>query len=599
MKYFKFIILYIILFIVSSQADAQQHNNIPFFLHTVEKGQNLTSIATMYGVTTYEIIALNPDAEKVIKIGEKIKIPQKKLGKNDILYHTIQQGETLYKVMNFYKVSAKAICEANPGLSADNFQAGKVIVIPTDSVKIQKETVLPTSQTGEYQKTENTENKQIIKSKCRDMHQVKRKETLFSISKLYGLSEKELLNANPDIAARNGKIKKGEYICIPYQNKLQNKIPSEKTPDNKELFTEIESRVTKYGTVKIAVLLPFMLDDPSTTETKKMLDYYEGFLMAVDSLKHQGYSYQIYTYDCGSNNSDIETILLKPEMKSMHIILGPTSNNQIKLVSDFAKQNRIRMIIPFTSKDTEVFNNPYIYQVNTPQSYLYSEVFDCFVKKFSGSNVIFIDVNNNAEKADFIKSMKEALSKAKIRFKTISINTPKEMITESLKLSGNNIFIPTSGEYADTNKIVKMLEMIVDENASYNILLFGYPEYQAQSRLYPSFYKLNTYIYTSFFANNNNYKTIQFNQKMKKWFNREQTRSIPRFGMLGFDTGYFFLRGLSIYGNQCEKNINKMNITPYQSFFRFERVNNWGGFINKKVVFINFKHNKNIQINEF
>ena len=38
MKYFKFIILYIILFITSSQIDAQQSSNIPFFLHTVEIG---------------------------------------------------------------------------------------------------------------------------------------------------------------------------------------------------------------------------------------------------------------------------------------------------------------------------------------------------------------------------------------------------------------------------------------------------------------------------------------------------------------------------------------------------------------------------------
>lgn len=52
--------------------------------------------------------------------------------------------------------------------------------------------------------------------------------------------------------------------------------------------------------------------------------------------------------------------------------------------------------------------------------------------------------------------------------------------------------------------------------------------------------------------------------------------------MLGFDTGFFFLKGLSRYGSELENNLSKMNLTPIQTGFKFERVNNWGGFINKR-----------------
>ena len=34
-----------------------------------------------------------------------------------------------------------------------------------------------------------------------------------------------------------------------------------------------------------------------------------------------------------------------------------------------------------------------------------------------------------------------------------------------------------------------------------------------------------------------------------------------------------------------------MNLTPIQTGFKFERVNNCGGFINKKVFFIRFTKN--------
>ena len=58
--------------------------------------------------------------------------------------------------------------------------------------------------------------------------------------------------------------------------------------------------------------------------------------------------------------------------------------------------------------------------------------------------------------------------------------------------------------------------------------------------------------------------------------------------MLGFDTGFFFLKGLSEYGTGLERNLSKMKLTPIQTGFSFERVNTWGGFVNKKVFFVRF-----------
>jgi hypothetical protein len=62
----------------------------------------------------------------------------------------------------------------------------------------------------------------------------------------------------------------------------------------------------------------------------------------------------------------------------------------------------------------------------------------------------------------------------------------------------------------------------------------------------------------------------------------------PKYGMLGFDTGFFFLKGLSQYGYSFDQNAHKMNISPVQTGFSFERINNWSGFINHKVFFIHY-----------
>ena len=121
-----------LLFISASYAISYAQENQSYFLHTIEKGQSLYSIAKMYNVTTNDIIRLNPGCDEKIYAGQAIKIPKGKESQKGETFHTIQAGETLYKLTTIYNISAKAICEANPGLSAENFRIGQVILIPLE-----------------------------------------------------------------------------------------------------------------------------------------------------------------------------------------------------------------------------------------------------------------------------------------------------------------------------------------------------------------------------------------------------------------------------------------------------------------------------------
>ena len=92
---------------------------------------------------------------------------------------------------------------------------------------------------------------------------------------------------------------------------------------------------------------------------------------------------------------------------------------------------------------------------------------------------------------------------------------------------------------------------------------------------------------------------IQFTNAYHKWYSKDLTSKYPNYAMLGFDTGFFFLKGLSRFGSELENNLPKMNLTPIQTGFLFERVNNWGGFINKKVFFIHFTKNFELEKLDF
>ena len=569
-------------------------NTSGHFLHTVTKGQSLYSISSMYNVPISDIVKLNPGSDERIKVGQALKIPQTS-AENQVVFHTIQAGETLYKLSVKHGVSVERICRANPGLSVKNFRVGQVIAIPPKS----KATSEVTTQTPAPAPQVQTTPSESLKPKCRDMHKIQRKETVYSISRMYGITEEELMAANPEI--KNKKLKKGKFLCIPYAQKKVVETPKaptqqeDSTLTDAQLFDKNKKESKKIATIKAAVVLPFNTDGTGTIDEQvRMVEYYEGFLMAVDSLKEKGVSIDLYTYDSGKTIASVKQILNKPEMKTMDIIFGPAHADQVKPMAEFAEKNNLRLVVPFTSKGDDVFNNPSVYQINTPQSYLYSEVYEHYLRKFPDAHVVFLDANTgHTDKADFIKGLKEELKNRQMTFKELKgedINPEgMKLVVDSLR---ENVIIPTSGRNVALIKILPQLIVTSREHPNYNMKMFGYPEWQTYTDDHlASFFELDTYFYSSFYTNNLFPEAIQFTNAYRKWYSKDMANTFPKYGMLGFDTAYFFLLGLHKYGSNFEDHMNQMMITPIQTGFKFDRVNNWGGFINRKVFFVNFTKN--------
>ncbi len=580
--------LFLLACIYGLTVNAQE--NQTYILHTIEKGQSLYSIASMYGVSQADIVKMNPGSDEKIYIGHTLRIPRNTTGSQKETFHTIEAGETLYRLTVKYNVSAKAICDANPGLSAENFRIGQVIRIPAPDETPVVSDIDNSSKTADVA----SEIPAAVQSRCRDMHKVKRKETIYSISKEYGITEAELIEANPELKGKN-KIKKGSFLCIPYPTTTANtgSAKPQTIPTNNELFSENKKEAERISTIKAAVILPFLPDAASRSESARMVEYYEGFLMAVDSLKRSGTSIDLYTYNSGANVNSLNDILSKNEMKNMDIIFGPLQQQQIKPLADFAKKNDIRLVIPFTSKDNTVFRNPAIYQINTPQSYLYSEVYDHFVRQFPNANVIFIEANSKTkDKADFIKGLKDELRNRSIPMATLDEDASVEALKSALKAGRENIFIPTSGSNLVLIKCLPQLTLLVRENPEFSIHMFGYPEWQTYTKDHlESFFELDTYFYSSFYTNDLFPAAKNFTRNYRRWYGKDMDERYPKYGMLGFDTGYFFLKGLARYGSELENNLQRMDFAPIQTGFKFQRVNNWGGFVNKKVFFVRFTKN--------
>ena len=562
--------------------------NDNIFYHTIERGQTVYSIATMYGVTVDDIYRLNPESRESIKAGATLKIPQRDAGsapmgnaEDNFLYHTIQPKETLYSLSIRYAVPGPDIIKANPGLSTSTFTIGKTIRIPATPIE-----TLPTKE---------------VKSVTKDIeYTVAKKETMYRICRKFNISSTELIKRNPEL--KNG-VKAGMVIKIPVETKetVTETAPVMHERDVNALLS-VPKKIERVNMIKVALLLPFMTNEPRpSSNTQRFIEYYEGMLLAVDSLRNSGCSIELSVFDTGNGTKKIKEILKEDALKEANLIIGAVQNDQIAPVAEFAEKNNIKYVIPFTSKNDDVLSNANIFQVNTPHSYLYAKASQASCDLFANDNIILLKVPGTEEKTDFIKALKAEMKQRNISWRelTYSADTFPVEMEAMLSKDKRSVIIPTSGSLEALSKFKSPLRMLAETKPEFNITMFGYPEWQTYTNeCLDDFFALNTYIYSFFYADNLSPEVSNFYSKYKTWYSKNLINIFPKYGILGFDTGMFFFDAVRKYGANFENNLGNIHYKGIQTCFDFERVNNWGGFINTSTFIVHYQSDYNVTRSE-
>jgi len=103
-------------------------------IHVVKKGDTLYLIAKKYNVALEELIAANPEIANPdeIDVGMKIKIPMPANPAFEIMHqHTVQQGDTLWKLSKAWGIPLETLIKANPQLKNPNvLLTGEIVNIP-------------------------------------------------------------------------------------------------------------------------------------------------------------------------------------------------------------------------------------------------------------------------------------------------------------------------------------------------------------------------------------------------------------------------------------------------------------------------------------
>ena len=375
--------------------------------HKVKVGETIESIAKIYLVTPFDILALNPDAKTNLQPNIVLIIPKSRILKTPVQIetqqlinyktHKVKRKETLYSISKKYNITIDDIKKHNTRLYSDNLQKGDRINIPRyktvlvtsitgNTIKIYK--VLPkegkwrvaykfgisiaeleklnpelgeTLQLGEEINVPNiANNEEKSVEEAFGYYTVLPKEGFFRLKIKLGLTQEELESLNPELI--DSGLKVGMILKVPFD--VGNIIESEAIKQ-----TTLADRLTNFETKRIAVMLPFRLnriDFDSINEAKAILkkdrymsisvDFHTGVLMALDSAKQLGISTKLDVFDTRGQISQVTSILRSNNFSNYDAVIGPFTANNFERAASLLKGDNVPIISPVT-KPKNLYSN--------------------------------------------------------------------------------------------------------------------------------------------------------------------------------------------------------------------------------------------------
>lgn len=379
--------------------------------HEVVAKETLFGIEKKYNVSDEALKRANPFLEKDgLQIGQTLVIPSgnssKDTSKDKIpatklvpakqqekyVYHDVLAKETKYSIAKQYGITVEELEKRNPEVVA-NLPVGYRLTIKGTAPKTVAPTTTPVKNEVKVPVIETPKKVSYAD------YQVKPKETLYSLSKTFGLSQDELLKLNPSLS---GGVQEGMILKVPAGIMPPPEIKSETRPEIKEEVKEVVTLTKKRSNErkKIALLLPFNLskiqNDTTSTATRlkkdkflnMTLDFYSGALMAIDSAKVLGLPIDVSIFDSQEtkSGSSVASIIQNNRLQEADAVIGPFYQANAEATAKLLGESNVPVISPLSKDKGNPFNN--LYQTIPSNDILKSAMFDYMRSK--GGNIIAV-----------------------------------------------------------------------------------------------------------------------------------------------------------------------------------------------------------------
>lgn len=577
-------------------------NGAKYYIHTVQAGETLYALSKTYDVSEKVILENNPSAADGLKAAAVIKIPyvsevpvqksDRKLRKT-FDFHTVAKGETLYAISRQYEIPIQTIIEDNPTLDPIHLRLGERILIRKKQIGSEDEAGTQ-QQWEEYRNSLNS-----VAEAGTSYHIVRPGETFYSLARRYEITEEELGRLNGGLKAAD--LKAGAMIKVPGDASPATaagqadtlSLPADSEPFVDSRVEEIEFRALRAGQpLNVALLLPLAVNGQPNAN---YLEFYQGFLLGLDSVKARGYSVNLHLYNTARDTARIRTIVGSEEFAATDLIVGPVYEEGLYPVIRFAEQRHVPVVSPLAHITR--MNSDVLFQLAPDPAHKYDKVADLL---HGGRRVTLIYTGSTDR--EFEREILTQLGDTPRTRHTYQYEHPSNArenspsdLTPLLENDDDNLFIILSDNEVEVDRILAALAS-ADTNLTSRgrtpprFVVLGNARWNRFNNLDRAmFFKDRLVFISTYHAKRDAEVVAQFDRDYIRAFGALPTLYSYR----GYDAAVIFCPAMY---NDIEYDMEDRRYTPLQSTYRFRQGEGSHNHVNQEWMRVNYNKDFTITI---
>ena len=362
----------------------------------------------------------------------------------------------------------------------------------------------------------------------------------------------------------------------------------------------------------VALLLPFYLDMNDTISARQKgfdeetiykksgiaLQFYQGALLALDSLRKLGVAVKLHVFDTENDTSKVNTFVRNNDSINYNLIIGPLYKSNFRIVSEYSRKNSVPIVVPVPQSNKILLGNEFVSKT-APSRYIQMEtIANHVVTKYNkGENVFVINTGEDDKKllAAFLRkarAIEDTLGEMQDTLRMVSFGKLKEekIIMHLDSTVQNVIVVPT----VDPVFVYDLLTLLNGLSKDYDCVVYGLDKWQSFDNLEPDFlHNLNIHLTSPYYVD---YERPDVNALVKLF--REKYFTEPsKYGFLGYDVALYYIGLLDKYGVNMQSYLDNETKDGIAQKFDFFKSGMESGFENQSVFMLKYEDYQLTRIN--
>jgi LysM repeat protein/ABC-type branched-subunit amino acid transport system substrate-binding protein len=488
----------------------------------------------------------------------------------DFLIHQIAPKQTLFSIAKEYGMTLSRLVFSNPGV-LEGIQPGQFIRIPKtyldENLKVKPIESLQAD--GEYV-----------------LYEVPSKMTLYSVAKEHNTTVIALMDANPTLV---DGLKVGSTIRIPVARLISPEQKGGMEMERRE--AQVISEPAKIGPLasgafNVSVLLDFYLNENDSiftgqpqrkpevySRSEMALQFYEGLLIAVDSIRVLGIDVRLRVFDTQNSETRVQSIIEKGDLKGSDLIVGPFYSGTFKLVSAYAKELGVPLVSPTIQGNQIIQDNPVVFKIIPTEDQMMVAL-GKYLSKLKGTNNVVMHYGKPEEQAlmwSFRKGLDSGTLGNRPSFPNVDASKGlRDSVFQRLSSTMPNHLVILTKQEA---RVASLARTVSTWGEKMNITVYGlsdWPDFRNVEMDY--FDKMKLHVPEPFRVDYEDEATQRFILEFRNRYSTEPNT----FAYRGFDIGIHFLRALPGIRKEGAAHMLKVKDRGLQSDFDWKQESGQG-----------------------